>query len=33
MVTHRFPLADVQSAVDTAYDKNSGSIKVQIHQD
>jgi len=33
MVTHRFPLSDVQEAVDTAYDKNKGSIKVQIHQD
>ena len=33
MVTHRFPLSDVQEAVDIAYDKNSGSVKVQIHQD
>ncbi|MEG3595210.1 MAG: zinc-binding dehydrogenase [Chloroflexota bacterium] len=33
MVTHRFPLSDVQEAVNIAYDKNSGSVKVQIHQD
>ena len=33
MVTHRFSLSDVQKAVDTAYNKKSGSIKVQIHQD
>ena len=33
MVTHRFPLSDVQEAVNIAYDKNRGSAKVQIHQD
>lgn len=32
MVTHKFPLADIQAAVDLAYDKTTGSIKVQIHQ-
>ena len=32
MVTHKFPLEDVQKALDTAYDKTVGSIKVQIHQ-
>ena len=31
MVTHRFPLERMQEALDTAYDKGSGSIKVQIH--
>ncbi|MDA1189146.1 MAG: zinc-binding dehydrogenase [Chloroflexi bacterium] len=31
MVTHKFGLDDIQKAVDTAYDKTSGSIKVQIH--
>jgi 2-desacetyl-2-hydroxyethyl bacteriochlorophyllide A dehydrogenase len=33
MVTHKFPLAQVQQAVDTAYDKSTGSIKVQVHQE
>jgi threonine dehydrogenase-like Zn-dependent dehydrogenase len=32
MVTHKFPLEQVQKAVDTAYDKSTGSIKVQVHQ-
>ena len=32
MVTHRYDLEDIQKAFETAYDKNSGSIKVQIHQ-
>ncbi len=32
MVTHRYTLEDIQSAFETAYDKNSGSVKVQIHQ-
>lgn len=31
MVTHEFPLTDIQRGFDTAYDKTSGSIKVQIH--
>ena len=31
MVTHKFPLERMQEALDTAYDKGSGSIKVQIH--
>ncbi len=31
MVTHRFPLEDVQLAFETAYDKSVGSIKVQFH--
>ncbi len=31
MVTHKFPLGSMQEALDTAYDKRSGSIKVQIH--
>jgi threonine dehydrogenase-like Zn-dependent dehydrogenase len=30
MVTHRFPLERVQEAFNTAYDKRSGSIKVQV---
>ncbi len=32
MVTHRFPLQDIRRAFDTAYDKSTGSIKVQLHQ-
>ena len=32
MVTHRFGLEEIQKAIDTAYDKSTGSIKVQIHQ-
>ena len=32
MVTHRFPLEKIQEAFETAYDKSTGSIKVQIHQ-
>ena len=32
MVTHRYGLGDIQKAFETAYDKNSGSVKVQIHQ-
>ena len=31
MVTHRYALDDIQKAFETAYDKNSGSVKVQIH--
>ena len=31
MVTHRFPLVEIQKAFDTAYDKTTGSIKVQVH--
>lgn len=30
IVTHRFPLEDIQTAFDIAYKKNTGSIKVQI---
>ncbi|MDP6402837.1 MAG: zinc-binding dehydrogenase [SAR202 cluster bacterium] len=32
MVTHRYPLERIQDGFDTAYDKTTGSIKVQIHQ-
>ena len=32
MVTHKFALEDIQKAIETAFDKSSGSIKVQIHQ-
>ena len=32
MVTHRYPLQEIQTAFETAYDKHSGSVKVQIHQ-
>jgi len=32
IVTHRLPLEDIQKGFDTAYDKSTGSIKVQIHQ-
>ena len=33
MVTHVFPLDEIQQGFDTAYDKTTGSIKVQIHQE
>ena len=32
IVTHKFPLEEIQKGIDTAYDKSTGSIKVQIHQ-
>ncbi len=32
MVTHNYSLDDIQKGFDTAYDKTSGSIKVQILQ-
>ena len=31
MVTHTYSLGNIQEAFDTAYDKTTGSIKVQIH--
>lgn len=31
MVTHKFSLDEIQKGFDTAYDKSTGSIKVQIH--
>ena len=31
MVTHRYGLDDIQKGFETAYDKTTGSIKVQIH--
>ena len=31
MVTHEFPLSEIQRGFDTAYDKTYGSIKVQLH--
>ena len=31
MVTHRFSLDDIQKGCDTAYQKTTGSIKVQLH--
>ena len=33
VVSHRYPLAQIQDAFDTASDKSSGSVKVQIQQD
>lgn len=30
LITHRFPLAQIKKAIDTANDKNSGAIKVTI---
>ena len=33
MVTHVYPLDNIQHGFDTAYDKTTGSIKVQIHQE
>ena len=32
MVTHKYGLDEIQKAFEAAYDKNSGSVKVQIHQ-
>ena len=32
MVTHIYPLDDIQKGFATAYDKTTGSVKVQIHQ-
>jgi threonine dehydrogenase-like Zn-dependent dehydrogenase len=32
IVTHKYPLTDIQKGFATAYDKNSGSIKVHITQ-
>ena len=31
MVTHKYPLEEIQRAFETAYDKSTGSVKVQIH--
>ena len=33
MVTHKYRLDQVQTAFETSYDKGTGVIKVQIHQD
>lgn len=33
MVTHQYPLEHIQTGFDTAHDKTTGSIKVQIRQD
>ena len=33
IITHRFPLSDVTEAFKVSADKNSGSIKVQVHND
>ena len=33
IVTHRYTLQEIDTGFKTAYDKSSGSIKVQIHQD
>lgn len=33
MVTHKYSLDEIQTAFETAYDKTSGAIKVQIHTD
>ena len=32
LVTHRFPLSDIQQAFDTADDKSTGSIKVHLRE-
>jgi threonine dehydrogenase-like Zn-dependent dehydrogenase len=32
MVTHRVSLDDIQKGFETAYDKSTGSIKVQVLQ-
>ena len=31
MVTHKFPLTEIPQAFATAYDKSTGSVKVQLH--
>ena len=31
MVTHKFPLSEIPQAFATAYDKSTGSVKVQLH--
>ena len=33
IVTHKYPLEDIQQGFECAYDKTTGSIKVQIHQE
>ena len=33
IVTHKYPLEEIQQGFACAYDKSTGSIKVQIHQD
>tara|TARA_B100000809_G_C15112444_1_gene521107 strand:+ start:82 stop:1116 length:1035 start_codon:yes stop_codon:yes gene_type:complete len=33
IVTHKYSLDDIQKGFECAYDKTTGSIKVQIHQD
>ncbi len=33
LVTHRFPLSEIQKGLDTSFDKNGGAIKVQIQSD
>jgi threonine dehydrogenase-like Zn-dependent dehydrogenase len=33
IVTHKYSLGDIQKGFECAYDKTTGSIKVQIHQD
>ena len=33
MITHRFPLSQIQTALETALDRNSGSIKVVLRPD
>ena len=33
IVTHKFSLKDIQKGFECAYDKTTGSIKVQIHQE
>ena len=32
IVTHKYSLDDIQQGFETAYDKSTGSIKVQVHQ-
>ncbi len=32
MITHVYPLSEIQKGFESAYNKSSGSIKVQIHQ-
>jgi len=33
IVTHKFDLNSIQQGFECAYDKTTGSIKVQIHQE
>jgi threonine dehydrogenase-like Zn-dependent dehydrogenase len=33
LITHRYPFAEIQQAIEVAQDKSQGSIKVMVHMD